>query len=63
MTDIIMHLFKSLALTILLLPAMAEAFPIQYNNVRFSHLGTGDGLPHSSGWLLREDSAGMTDTV
>ena len=54
-----MHLFKSLALTILLLPAMAEAFPIQYNNVRFSHLGTGDGLPHSTVFTITQDSSGF----
>ena len=56
-----MTFLKSLALPLLALtlPAFAEAFPIQYENVRFKQLGGKEGLPHNTVFSIAQDQAGF----
>ncbi|MGM9766962.1 MAG: two-component regulator propeller domain-containing protein [Candidatus Cryptobacteroides sp.] len=56
-----MTVFKSLILPLLALtlPAFAETFPIQYENVRFKQLGGKEGLPHNTVFAIAQDQAGF----
>lgn len=54
-----MKFFRSLIPALLFIPSLAEAYPIQYSNVRFNQLGTVDGLPHSTVYAITQDNSGF----